>query len=231
MSIPRAAHLLVLLSVLAAISLSCGAAAAVLSVYDTDGHELSADADYYVLPAPRGSGNGGGGGGGLTMAPNGLRCPLFVAQETDPLRKGFPVRFTPLPQQGGNDDDRTVRVASDVRVHFAAVTTCVQTTEWHVSGDGDAPAPLLPSGRRRLVLTGPIRSPSPNGREKVFRVEKHGRGGYKLVWCGGAAGSTSSSCQDLGVFRDDGDRRAWLGTAETDRAHVVVFEKAATVHA
>ncbi|CAD6260227.1 unnamed protein product [Miscanthus lutarioriparius] len=229
MSIPRAAHLLVLLSVLAAISLSCGAAAA-LPVYDTDGHELSADADYYVLPAPRGS---GGGGGGLTMAPNGLRCPLFVAQETDPLRKGFPVRFTPLPQQdqGGNANDRTVRVNSDVGVHFAAVTTCVQTTEWHVSGDGDAPAPLLPSGRRRLVLTGPARSPSPNGREKVFRVEKHSRGGYKLVWCGAAGSGSTSSCQDLGVVRDDGDRRAWLGTAETDRAHVVVFEKAATVHA
>ncbi|CAD6262986.1 unnamed protein product [Miscanthus lutarioriparius] len=228
MSIPRAAHLLVLLSVLAANSLSSGAAAAALPVYDTEGHGLSADADYYVLPAPRGS------GGGLTMAPNGLRCPLFVSQETDPLRKGFPVRFTPLPQkeqqQGGNGDDRTVRVNSDVGVHFAAVTTCVQTTEWHVSGGGDAPAPLLPSGRHRLVLTGPVRSPSPNGREKVFRVEKHGRGGYKLVWCGGAGGSTSS-CQDLGVFRDDGDRRAWLGTAETDRAHVVVFEKAATVHA
>ena len=230
MGIPRAARLLVLVSVLAAISLSCGAAAAALPpVYDTDGHELSADADYYVLPVPHGSGSGGG----LTMAPNGLRCPLFVAQEADPLRKGFPVRFTPLPQQG----DRTVRVASDVGVHFAAVTTCVQTTEWHVSGDGDAlatapaPAPVLSSGRR-LVLTGPVRSPSPNGREKVFRVEKHGRGGYKLVWCGGAAsGSTSSSCQDLGVFRDDGDRRAWLGTTETDRAHAVMFEKAATVHA
>ncbi|ONM15798.1 kunitz trypsin inhibitor 1 [Zea mays] len=150
MSIPRAAHLLVLLSVLAISLSSCGAAAA-LPVYDTDGHELSADADYYVLPAPpRGS---GGGGGGLTMAPKGLHpCPLFVAQETDPLRKGFPVRFAPLQQdQGGSD--RAVRVSSDVGVHFAAATT------------------------------------------------------------------------------DDGDRRAWLGTTETDRAHAVVFQKDTTMHA
>lgn len=221
MSIPRAAHLLVLLSVLAISLSSCGAAAA-LPVYDTDGHELSADADYYVLPAPP---RGSGGGGGLTMAPKGLHpCPLFVAQETDPLRKGFPVRFAPLQQdQGGSD--RAVRVSSDVGVHFAAATTCVQTTEWHVSGDGDGAAPR--SGRR-LVLTGPVLSSSPNGREKVFRVEKHSRG-YKLVWCGGSSASTS--CQDLGVFRDDGDRRAWLGTTETDRAHAVVFQKDTTMHA
>ena len=77
-------HILLLLSVaLAAISLYRGAAAP-SPVYDTDGQELSADADYYVLPAAR-------GGGGLTMAPNVFRCPLFVAQEADPLRRGFPV--------------------------------------------------------------------------------------------------------------------------------------------
>ena len=77
--------LLLLLSVaVAAVSLHHGAAAP-SPVYDTDGQELSADADYYVFPAA-----GRRGGGGLTMAPNVFRCPLFVAQEADPLRRGFP---------------------------------------------------------------------------------------------------------------------------------------------
>ncbi|XP_062185487.1 alpha-amylase/subtilisin inhibitor-like [Phragmites australis] len=196
-------HLL-LLSLLA-IFLSCNGAAPP-PVYDTDGLELSADASYYVLPAVRGH------GGGLTMAPHVLRCPLFVAQETNELRKGFPVRFTPEQQQGG---DRTVRVSTDVRIHFAAVTTCVQTTEWHVSGDDE------PTSGRQQVVTGPILAPSPGGREKVFRVESYGRAKahtYKLVSCRG-------SCQDLGVFRDD--RGSWLGAS--DRAHVVVFKKAPPV--
>ncbi|XP_062224846.1 alpha-amylase/subtilisin inhibitor-like [Phragmites australis] len=200
MSSPRAVHHL-LLSLLA-ISLSCSSAA-LPPVYDTDGHELSADASYYVLPAVRGR------GGGLTMATRVLPCPLFVAQETNELRRGFPVRFTPLQGGGAASSDRTVRVSFDVRIHFDAVTTCVQTTEWYV---GDEPL----SGRR-LVVTGPVLAPSPSGREKVFRVEKHGRG-YKLVSC-------RDSCQDLGVFRDVGD--VWFGAS--DPAHVVVFKKAPSV--
>ncbi|KAJ1271953.1 hypothetical protein BS78_06G165800 [Paspalum vaginatum] len=204
----RGARLLLLLLLLPVLAISLPRGAAAPSpVYDTEGHEVRADADYYVLPAP----GAGGGGGGLTMAPNGLPCPLFVAQEADPLRKGFPVRLTPL--QGR---DRTVRVGFDVGVHFDAVTTCVQTTEWHVSGDDDDTGP-------RHVVTGPVQAPRPTGREKAFRVEKHSHG-YKLVWCG-----NPTSCRDLGVFRYEGERRAWLGVTD-DRAHVVVFKKAPGIH-
>ncbi|KAL6652346.1 hypothetical protein ACP70R_011271 [Stipagrostis hirtigluma subsp. patula] len=201
MSGPRAVHLIVSL-LAASLALSCGAAPP--PVYDTDGHELSADADYYVLPATRGR------GGGLTMARDVLSaCPLYVAQEADERRKGFPVRFT--PQLGGGAGDRTVRVSTDVRVHFAAATTCVQTTEWHVpAGSDEQPPP-----RRHVVVTGPVRAPSTSGREKVFRVENYGGAEahtYKLVSC-------RDKCQDLGVLGG-----AWFGAS--DRAHVVVFKKA-----
>ncbi|OEL21755.1 Alpha-amylase/subtilisin inhibitor [Dichanthelium oligosanthes] len=198
--------ILLLLSAVLAVSLIQRGAAAPSPVYDTDGHELSADADYYVLPAARDS----EGGGGLTMAPNVFLCPLYVAQEADPLRRGFPVRLTPLHGHGG---DRTVRVSFDVGVHFAAATTCVQTTEWHVSGRGDK---HFPSDRRHVV-TGPVLAPTTGGREKVFRVERHSHG-YKLVWCG-----VPTECQDLGVYRDDRGR-AWLTVS--DQPHVVVFKKA-----
>jgi hypothetical protein len=209
-----AARLLLLLLPVLAASLSRGAAAP-SPVYDTDGHELSADADYYVLPAPRGS--GGGGGGGLTMAPHTFQCPLFVAQEDDPLRWGFPARFTPLHGHGG---DRTVRVSFDVAIHFAAVTTCVQTTEWHVAGQGDEPSP---SGAPRHVVTGPVLAPTAGGRERVFRVERHSHG-YILVWCG-----VPTECEQLGVFRDD-KGRAWLAVSDVE-PHVVVFKKAPPVGA
>ncbi|CAL5015829.1 unnamed protein product [Urochloa decumbens] len=206
---PGAARLL-LLSVLLAISLSRGAAAP-SPVYDTEGHVLSADADYYVLPAPHAPG-AGAGAGGLTLAPNVYQCPLFVAQEDDPLRPGFPVRFTPLHGHGG---DRTVRVSFDVAVHFAAATTCVQTTEWHVA------EPFGSSGPRHVV-TGPVQAPTAGGRERVFRVERHSHG-YILVWCG-----VPTECEQLGVFRDDRDR-AWLAVSE--QPHVVVFQKAPSIHA
>ncbi|PAN39207.1 hypothetical protein PAHAL_7G227900 [Panicum hallii] len=209
---PGAVRLPLLLSVVLAASLYRGAAAP-SPVYDTDGHELSADADYYVLPAGQGSGSGGGG---LTMAPNVFRCPLFVAQEADPLRRGFPVRLTPLHGHGG---DRTVRVSFDVAVHFAAATTCVQTTEWHVAGRGDEDV----SGARRHVVTGPVLAPTAGGRERVFRVEGH-RHGYRLAWCG-----VPTECEELGVFRDDRGR-AWL-TVSDDQPHVVVFKKAPPVPA
>uniref|UniRef100_R7W4S0 Endogenous alpha-amylase/subtilisin inhibitor n=1 Tax=Aegilops tauschii TaxID=37682 RepID=R7W4S0_AEGTA len=68
---------------LLALALSCSADPP--PVHDTDGNELRADANYYVLPANRAH------GGGLTMAPgHGRRCPLFVSQEADGQRDGLP---------------------------------------------------------------------------------------------------------------------------------------------
>ncbi|KAK1684276.1 hypothetical protein QYE76_045124 [Lolium multiflorum] len=199
-------HLL-FLSILVISTLSCSSAD-ISPVYDTDGHELRADANYYVLPANRAH------GGGLTMAPgHGRRCPLFVAQEPSGHGDGFPVRITP---HGGAPSDQIIRLSTDVRIHFRAYTTCVQSTEWHIDSE-------LLFGRRH-VITGPIREPSPSGRENVFRIKKYIGSSeareYKLMSCGG----DGNSCQDLGVFRD-GKGGAWFLGA-TEPYHVVVFKKA-----
>ncbi|KAL5215650.1 hypothetical protein ABZP36_007051 [Zizania latifolia] len=194
---------ILLLSILA-VSLSCGRSAGPPpAVYDTDGHELSADATYYVLPAKPGH------GGGLTMAPRGPPCPLLVAQETDERRKGTPVRFSPRGAGGSpsSTTDRTIRVSTDVSIRFATVTFCLQSTKWYIGDE--------PFTGKRLVVTGPVISASPSGREDVFRLEKHGGAGYKLVSC-------RDSCQDLGVSSDGPG--AWLGASQP--AHIVVFEKA-----
>ncbi|KAG8082735.1 hypothetical protein GUJ93_ZPchr0014g47180 [Zizania palustris] len=198
--------ILLLLSILA-VSVSCGCSAGPPpAVYDTDGHELSADATYYVLPAKPGH------GGGLTMAPRGPPCPLLVAQETDERRKGTPVRFSPRgggsPPPSTTDRNRAIRVSTDVSIRFVAtVTFCLQSTKWYIGDE--------PFTGKRLVVTGPVISASPSGREDVFRVEKQqGGAGYKLVSC-------RDSCQDLGVSRDGPG--AWLGASQP--AHIVVFEK------
>jgi hypothetical protein len=199
--------LLFLLSILAISTLSCISADS-SPVYDTDGHELRADANYYVLSANRAH------GGGLKMAPgHGRRCPLFVAQEPSGHGDGLPVRITP---HGGAASDQVIRLSTDVRIHFRAYTTCVQSTEWHIDSE-------LLFGRRH-VITGPVREPSPSGRENVFRIKKYIGSSeareYKLMSCGG----DGNSCQDLGVFRD-GKGGAWFLGA-TEPYHVVVFKKA-----
>ncbi|XBI57226.1 endogenous alpha-amylase/subtilisin inhibitor [Aegilops tauschii subsp. strangulata] len=188
---------------LLAIALSCSADPP--PVHDTDGNELRADANYYVLPANRAH------GGGLTMAPgHGRRCPLFVSQEADGQRDGLPVRIA--PHGGGAPSDKIIRLSTDVRISFRAYTTCVQSTEWHIDSE-------LVSGRRH-VITGPVRDPSPSGRENAFRIEKYSGAEvheYKLMACG-------DSCQDLGVFRDLKGGAWFLGA--TEPYHVVVFKKA-----
>ncbi|CAM0903707.1 unnamed protein product [Alopecurus aequalis] len=203
-------HPLLLLSILAITTLLCSADSP--PVYDTDGHELRADANYYVLPANRAH------GGGLTMAPgHGRQCPLFVAQEPSGHGDGFPVRITPLGGAAGTaPSDQIIRLSTDVRIYFRAYTTCVQSTEWHIDSE-------LLFGRRH-VITGPVRGSSPSGRENAFRIMKYSGAAeareYKLMSCEGDAGS----CQDLGVFRD-GKGGAWFLGA-TEPYHVVVFKKA-----
>ncbi|KAM0923752.1 hypothetical protein ACQ4PT_005289 [Festuca glaucescens] len=202
-------HPLFLLCILAIATHSCSSADSLPPpVYDTDGHELRADTNYYVLPANSAH------GGGLTMAPgHGRRCPLFVAQEPIGHGDGLPVRIT---LHGGAASDQIIRLSADVRIHFRAYTTCVQSTEWHIDSE-------LLFGRRH-VITGPVREPSPTGRENAFRIKKYIGGAeareYKLMSCGG----DGNSCQDLGVFRD-GKGGAWFLGA-TEPYHVVVFKKA-----
>nr|P07596.2 RecName: Full=Alpha-amylase/subtilisin inhibitor; AltName: Full=BASI; Flags: Precursor [Hordeum vulgare]CAA34352.1 alpha-amylase/subtilisin inhibitor preprotein (AA -22 to 181) [Hordeum vulgare]prf//1604472A alpha amylase/subtilisin inhibitor [Hordeum vulgare subsp. vulgare] len=173
-------------------------------VHDTDGHELRADANYYVLSANRAH------GGGLTMAPgHGRHCPLFVSQDPNGQHDGFPVRITPY---GVAPSDKIIRLSTDVRISFRAYTTCLQSTEWHIDSE-------LAAGRRH-VITGPVKDPSPSGRENAFRIEKYSGAEvheYKLMSCG-------DWCQDLGVFRDLKGGAWFLGA--TEPYHVVVFKKA-----
>jgi hypothetical protein len=203
-------HPLLLLCILAITALSCSADSP--PVYDTDGHELRADANYYVLPANRAH------GGGLTMAPgHGRRCPLFVVQEPSGHGDGFPVRIALHGGAGTTPPDQIIRLSADVRIQFRAYTTCVQSTEWSIDSE-------LLFGRRH-VITSPAGDSSPGGRENAFRIEKYSGAGeeheYKLMSCGGDGGG---SCQDLGVFRD-GKGGAWFLGA-TEPYHVVVFKKA-----
>ena len=212
-------HPLLLLAILATTTLSCSADFP--PVYDTDGNELRADANYYVIPANRAH------GGGLSMAPgHGRSCPLFVAQEPTGHGDGLPVRITPLGgAAAAAASDQIIRLSTNVRIEFRAATTCAQSTEWHIDSE-------LLFGRRH-VITGPVRGSSPSGRENAFHIKKYSAAAeaheYKLMSCGGDVGfeppsRTASSCQDLGVFRD-GKGGAWFLGA-TEPYHVVVFKKA-----
>nr|CAD1844341.1 unnamed protein product [Ananas comosus var. bracteatus] len=112
-------------------------------VYDTDGHPLRRGESYYVLPVIR--------GGGVTLAQRHRMCPLYVAQESQEVKMGLPVTFSPVDSAAAADD--TVRLSTDVNVRFDVVTVCVQSTVWRL-GDTEGG-----EGRqqRRFVATGGVR--------------------------------------------------------------------------
>ncbi|KAM0851102.1 hypothetical protein ACQ4PT_052652 [Festuca glaucescens] len=202
-------HPLFLLCILAIATHSCSSADSLPPpVYDTDGHELRADTNYYVLPANSAH------GGGLTMAPgHGRRCPLFVAQEPIGHGDGLPVRIT---LHGGAASDQIIRLSADVRIHFRAYTTCVQSTEWHIDSE-------LLFGRRH-VITGPVREPSPTGREKrVPHQEVYWRRGGARVQADVLRRGRELVPGFGEVFRD-GKGGAWFLGA-TEPYHVVVFKR------
>ncbi|EAZ31400.1 hypothetical protein OsJ_15531 [Oryza sativa Japonica Group] len=186
---------LILLSLLA-ISFSCSAAPP--PVYDTEGHELSADGSYYVLPASPGH------GGGLTMAPRVLPCPLLVAQETDERRKGFPVRFTPWGGAAA-PEDRTIRVSTDVRIRFNARDDLRAVHPIAIS-------PRTGSRGPRPLLPGPLTGPTPTGRKNRSPLKNTALG---KNW--GPAGNCAKTWAFQGTARGRGWARASRLTSWSSR--------------
>ena len=82
----------------------------------------------------------------------------MVGQLNTDIGDGLPVNF--MPQAG---EDKTVKVNTDLRVAFSAVSTCVQSTLWKV-GDRDT------KSGRRLIVTG--RALSRRDYSNFFRIVK-----------------------------------------------------------
>ncbi|KAL6633910.1 hypothetical protein ACP70R_026581 [Stipagrostis hirtigluma subsp. patula] len=188
---------------LLAVSLPCIAGDATDPVFDTDGHELSSDSVYHVLPAGRGT------GGGLGAAPDKREpCRHFVAQEHNEDAAGIPVRFKLQNASAGG----VVNLSTNVTITFHVVSVCMGTSHWYIMDTSEPRREYVAAGKR----AGHIYIPP-----AVFRVERYIGGeveGYKLVWCTGY----EEPCKELGL--DDSEEMKRLATS--DSPLVVEFRKA-----
>ncbi|XP_062217781.1 alpha-amylase/subtilisin inhibitor-like [Phragmites australis] len=195
---------LFLLLPLLTIFLPCIAGDATQLVYDTEGHELSSDSLYYILPVDRGT------GGGIKVSPDKTEsCKFFVVQSRSEAVTGIPVQFKPQNASAG----AAVRLSTDIRIRFRIITTCMKSSEWYVTNS----SPL--TSRQNVAIMGRVGGPEPPPSAKVFRVERYDGAtkGYKLVSCTG-----EGPCKDVGL--DTSEETTWLATSNSP--FVVVFKKA-----
>ncbi|KAL6899534.1 hypothetical protein ACP4OV_006192 [Aristida adscensionis] len=201
-------HLLVPLLVLLAVSLPCIAGDATEPVYDMEGHEVSGDGLYYIVPADGGT-NGSGSLGSSSDATE--YCSFYVFAT---VSAGLPVRFTPQ-NASADGGGAVVRLSSNITIQFKGIVMCLESMEWHVR---DSPSPSS-YGQRVAVGRKIAQPPMPS----VFRVEKLDDATegnmYKLVYCAG-----EGPCEDLGLQPSEGMKTWWLVTSDWPLA--VVFRKA-----
>jgi len=158
-------------------------------VIDTTGDPVEDDEEYFIRPATTGN------GGGSTLVTGNGPCPLQVGLGNADLAHGLPVVFTPFAPQHDEDD---VRLDRDLRVTFAASSSCAQSTEWRV-GQKDA------TSGRRLIITG--RDDSTAGSYgNFFRIVPTQTARiYNIQWCPSeVCPSCKFECGTVGVIRENG---------------------------
>uniref|UniRef100_UPI0035F21CDE 21 kDa seed protein-like n=1 Tax=Durio zibethinus TaxID=66656 RepID=UPI0035F21CDE len=179
-------------------------------VLDTDGDELRAGEQYYVVSAIW-----GGGGGGLALGRlTNQQCPEIVVQRRSDLDNGIPVVFYNLDS---NDD--TVRVSTDLNVEFVPIRDrlCLTSTVWKVDNYDTS------TGKWWVTTDGVIGNPGPHTLQSWFKIES-GNLGYKFNFCPSVCESCITLCSDIGRYGNDGQMR--LALAES--GWPFVFKKASS---
>jgi len=171
------------------------------NVVDAKGHPVLVGEEYYVLPAVAGS----GGGLGLKLRVNNS-CPLYVEQQNSVKSRGLPVVFRPAQGQRVNYSSVIVQQHVNLNVSFAAVTTCVQSTEWSVGNDANT--------SKRFIKASDASS--------LFQIVKAIEGdGYNLYFC---PCNCRLVCTKVGIYVDSDENR-WLIIDNSAEALRVQFHK------
>jgi hypothetical protein len=201
-------HLLVLvLSQLLTISLPSIAGETTQLVYDTDGHKLSRNTSYYILPAGQKT-----GGFRLHMV---LPFCMFFVDHMQRNDTAEPVQIK------SSSDDGAIALSSNVTIRFHNFESRLckeESMHWYVTDSSSVP---YFERHENVVAAGKINDDDPQyiRPPSVFRIErfKDAMEGYKLVWC-----ADEGPSKDLGTFAyRESD---WLGASDSPLA--VVFRKA-----
>ncbi|KAL5721313.1 hypothetical protein ACHQM5_004971 [Ranunculus cassubicifolius] len=177
------------------------------TVLDINGENVQTNTNYYILPVSRGL------GGGLGIAQrNTTRCPLYVAQESQDVFSGVPLKFLPADTK-----EKFAQVSKDMNFVFSANTICVQSMGWRLGGVDEV------TGKRYVATNGVIGNPGRSTISNWFKIERFDQNYYRLVFCPSVCSLCKVVCGDVGIFNEDG--RRWLGLTDGVQFRVV-FKKA-----
>jgi hypothetical protein len=177
-------------------------------IYDTDGHELTKNNLYQILPADRNM-------SGLclfaaSIAP--VDCPMRAVIARCWPKGGNAVMIMPAEESGGS----VPRLSSDLLLTFKnTITMCMMELQWHIKD-------YISTDQMHVTVGFSLGAPVPSKidrRTKLFRfrAERHGNG-YKLASC------HKEPCRDLVLYNYEGYR--WLTVDKDGRQpFVIVFKK------
>ncbi|XVE58839.1 hypothetical protein DITRI_Ditri04bG0201300 [Diplodiscus trichospermus] len=173
------------------------ATAANTPVLDSDGDELQAGAEYYVISAIWGA-----GGGGLALGrTTNQSCPEIVVQRPFDRDYGIPVIFS-----NSDTNDDVIRLSTDINIEFIPLRDrlCLTSTVWKL--DNYDPS----TGQWWVTTDGVKGNPGPNTLMSWFKIEKVGEFWYKFKFCPSVCKLCITLCSDIGRYGDDGQIRLAL---------------------
>ncbi|XVE58838.1 hypothetical protein DITRI_Ditri04bG0201200 [Diplodiscus trichospermus] len=183
-------------------------------VLDSDGDELRAGVEYYVVSAIPGN---TGGGLAFTFDPR-TTCPETVVQRQLENDYGIPVTFS-----NSDTNDDVIRLSTDINIEFLPIRPrlCVTSTVWKLANYD------LSTGKWWVITDGVKGNPGANTLTSWFKIEKFeklGYSGYIFSFCPSVCESCITLCSNIGRAGDNGLIR--LALDRDDLAWPFVFKKA-----
>ncbi|KAJ4955703.1 hypothetical protein NE237_012486 [Protea cynaroides] len=191
------------------------------AVLDTDGHELQAGMQYYIVSAIRGGGGGGVSMGRRESSTSHGHTPT-VRQSSFDMNMGNPVMFSPESTQIPEEEATTIQESMDMNIMFSGLNDAVWQVEerrQHSSESRDS--------TRYVTLRGQTGNPGESTVRNWFKIERMSKGNpiYRIVYCPNVCESCHVVCGKVGITKEDGNR--WLSVSE-HRDFPFVFVKAHT---
>ncbi|KAI5671894.1 hypothetical protein M9H77_12258 [Catharanthus roseus] len=164
-------------------------------VHDIFGNRLRVDQPYSILPFDNRTGRGF-----VMEVTNNKTCPFDVVQAQDYYE--IPLQLYPANSKKGD----IVRMSTDLNVFFwNTFTSCLlnYSNFWKLDKYDN-------STGKYFVTTGGVKgNPGPKTISNWFKIEKS-RNGFKFVYCPSVCKYCKVLCKDVGIFVQNGLRRAAL---------------------
>ncbi|XP_010248438.1 PREDICTED: 21 kDa seed protein-like [Nelumbo nucifera] len=203
------------------------------AVLDTDGNQLQAGREYYIVSAIR-----GGGGGGVTIgkresSSSSSRTPT-VKQHSYDMNLGSPVTFTPASNSSKEmliweefdgvrylrSEENRIKEQVDLNIGFSGLKRVWQVEE----ANSDASSSSSQT-TRYVTLRGQPGHPGASTVGNWFRIERISRSSpeYRITYCPSVCESCHVECGNVGIRKENGKR--WLSVSQ-HREFPFVFMRA-----